>query len=187
MIEIIAEGPIEIEIENPRIDRLDGWDPIVGRVDVIETRRARIDIELPQGHVNLEGYAPSAYGSGGATESIGGFVRRAVDEPNVRLVDDEWSVELAGEWFDWIQQADRYVVERPRMSIAAALSLFRSWDETSDRQLNKALDAVLNEIDDAEVPVRELDDDERDRMRSRLRGLGMYVDIPESYRPEQAA
>lgn len=188
MIELIAKGPVRVT-EDHDVDKQDGWDPIHGTVRTTRELEVTVDLEFPQGHVNLEGYAPSSPGVDYAlAESIGRYVSDAVDPPSrgggIRLVSDEWSVELAGEWFDWIQQAHRYQVERSDMSIVDCLRRFKSWEETSDRALDRAVVEADGATGLSTVEMGLMSDSDYERLSDVLNHID-GVRIPESYRPEQ--
>lgn len=178
MIELIASGEIESRGTGSGIDCRDGHDPVCGSVSVTTRREVSVDVEFPQGHVNLEGYAPSA-GDRIAREAIGHWVEQSVDVADFEMVGSTWDVRLDGNWWDWVQQAHRYVVERPDLSLLGALNRFMQWDETDSRALDTAATKVPTERVTA-TEVGDLPDDEWDELRTVLNGLG-NVQIPESY------
>lgn len=174
MIEIIAEGPVPIVTDDRRINRQDGHDRITGRSEVRDELTVFIDLELPQGHVNLEGFVLSPY-STNPWEIVGRYVD--IDDSCVdrdRIDRRDWSVDLRGEWWDWIQQAHRYQTERPTESIVSCLELFRSWDETDTSTLDLAIKRVENSTDVRElaaIQMGELTDTEYGKLRRRLNVL----------------
>lgn len=184
MIELIASGPIE-QIEDTKISRDDGHDSIYGRVSIIDRSTIEIDLEFEQGHVNLEGYAPSA-SSWSVSECIGRFIREGIDDnlAQFELIDNDWTVELRGEIYDWIQQAHRYVTERPDMSIHSALGYFKTWDETKSSTIESARGIVERRVEHGTKNVGELSNTEWVELEESLNGL-TNVSIPESYSDEQ--
>lgn len=183
MIELIATGTIE-QIEDNRINRDDGHDSIYGRVSTIETIEVDIDLEFAQGHVNLEGYSPSAYDRP-IQECIGRFFYDQIDRPqqDIRFVENTWEIKLQGENYDWIQQAHRYVTERPDMSIREALAYFKQWSETKTETIETAIEVVENQVEHATTEVGELSDTEWMELEESLNGL-LNVSIPVSYANE---
>lgn len=179
MIELTAEGPVTVCKDGDFGPRKDGHDTVWGAVEL--TRKTHVDIvvEFEQGHVNLEGYAPSHVGWP-IDECIGGFVSEAMDLPYGMLnyEDREWDVKLRASYEDWIQQAHRYMTERPNMSLLNALNRFQSWDETDDDTLELAKSEVAW-ADLSEYPPKS-DVFDWDVLRVQLNELD-HVEIPESY------
>lgn len=192
MIELIASGPVEI-VEDVDVNRQDGWDPIRGSVRTTRELEVTVDLEFPQGHVNLEGFAASSSGGSFAQEIIERYVGEAVDPPSrgggIRVEPDRWDFELAGKWFDWVQAAHRYQVERPNMSIVGCLLLFKSWDETDDHDVEMAIQEARKASPLADVEVGEMSDESYQRLADGLRDHSLMLDnfIEDSYRPEQRA
>lgn len=174
MIELIATGPVE-SVEDERIRKTDGHDSIHGTVSITRRTEAEIDLEFSQGHVNLEGYAPSVYGDRAMPL---GSVQYHIPE-GFEPIADEWDVRLAGEWFDWVQQAHRYQTERPDRSLVGHLTLFSRWDETDGRSIDRALEEVEHIPLSGKAPA-DMNDGEWDRLRRELNTLE-NVSIPESY------
>lgn len=181
MIELIAEGPVEVCKDGRFGPRKDGHDTIAGRVELTRTSEVRVDVEFEQGHVNLEGYVPS-HVEWPVEECVGGFVSEAMDLPYGMLEyeDREWTIELRGEWWDWIQQAHRYMTERPRLSVLDALRLFRGWNETDDDTLGDAI-ANAKRCSMAQYEAGELTQDDWVDLRTELNHGFEHVSIPESY------
>lgn len=183
MIEVIAEGPVYVE-QDERIDRQSGHDRIAGRVTTTQEREVKVDLEFPQGYVNLEGYAPSQV-SWPIEEIFGRYIE--FETNHVRIETREWDVSIEGEWFDWIQQAHRYQTERPDRSIVGCLQYFGVWDETSARTLKTAVQNAreyAGELADREMG--QMDDDVYAELRRSL-NEAEHVQIPESYTEEQHA
>ena len=177
MIEIEARGPIKTHEEH-RVDKDDGHDRIVGRVTTAETTEVEIDFELPQGHVNIEGFAPSRI-DWPMREIFGRFIRDTVDG-NFEIVDREWETELTGDYWDWIQQAHRYQTERPYKSLIDCLELFSGWEETNTHAIDEAILQVDEETDYGHTEMGEMSDESWDHFRYQLNQI-YEVEIPESY------
>lgn len=184
MIELIASGPVHLA-NDTRVDRKDGHDRIRGRVTVSRELEVDLDLEFEQGHVNLEGYAPS-YVDWPLKEILGPYIRGALDAPDreIEIPGDEWDVDLRGEWWDWVQQAHRYQTERPERSLLDCLTLFSRWDEVDNRSIERAkgkLDPAR--VANSDVPLRDMDADDVSWMEGDLRGLNEYLEgtIKDSY------
>lgn len=187
MIELIASGPVRL-VEDTDIRRRDGDDSIHGRVKVTRQVEVDIDLEFPQGHVNLEGFSPSG-GDLPVREMVIPYVRGAMPDHGAdieHVSDDEWSVELWGEWWDWVQAAHRYQVERPRYSIVGILKFFRSWEETDSDTIELAISKVEQMTALASKPMKDLDDEAYDHLTGCLRFLDERLQgtIKNSYKPE---
>lgn len=178
MIEINASGPVKT-YENSRIDWMDGIDPIVGTIITAETTEVKVDLELPQGHVNLEGFAPSRH-DWTMRDVFGRYVRDTVDG-HFELVESEWNVEIDGNYWDWIQQAHRYNTERPEKSLIDCLGLFLGWEETRNNAIEEAILQVHEETDYGSTESGELSSEERSLLRYQLNQI-YEVTIPGSYR-----
>lgn len=174
MIEIIARGPVRIR-DDERIDYQSGWDTIHGRVTTVTEPVIEIDLEFDQGYVNLEGWSTQHF-------PIDEIYDRFLPDGTVEVPDREWDVEFRGEWWDWVQQAHRYQVERPGMTIADCLNIFRSWPETDDDVIDRALQEV-NDVLGANTPMGDLSDRQYARVTEDLAALHDSLRIPESYKP----
>lgn len=178
MIELYAEGPM-VESHENGIDHYDGHDRITGTVTIEPTRDVQITLEFPHGHVNLESFAPSV-GSASLKEIFGPYVEHTGMILHRQMFpSNEWSIWLLGEWYDWVQQAHRYMGDRERLSLQSALRKMGTWEETSSEDIAEAIERV-DDVDASNAPLETLDDAEREKLREELNGLP-EVDIPESY------
>jgi len=175
MIEVIAKGPVEVK-QSERVKRSDGRDMIRGRVTMTHESVALIDLELESGHVNLEAFAPSAT----ADRRIGDTFFWYIDElerqngTTIEVVEKGWDVRLQGEWWDWIQAAARYQIERADMSLTGVLRLFKGWDETNDRQIKRAI-SELSDIQAAEEKPVLMDIEEEQAYISAVGELNEHI------------
>lgn len=174
MIELVAQGPVETSTDE-KVRKKSGHDDIYGRVTTTTRETVEIDLEFPQGYVNLEGYAPSSHHCVDPLGSVSAYVPDG-SEP----IADEWDVALYGEWFDWVQQAHRYVTERPDESIVSCLETFKNWDETDSDTIGRAIDVATFETELATRLTGDLDAPELELLRAELNDLE-NVQIPESY------
>jgi len=135
MLEITASGPIE-QTEEYRNQGEDGRDPYQGSATLTRRPHLRCTLELPNGHVNLEGFAPSSYGGTDPGWSLSRIARCSghdLAESEADAVADQWTVTIRGEWWDWLDAAHRYGDERPGETAYDHLTRFSRWDETETR------------------------------------------------------
>jgi len=178
MIELRATGPVQFRVSND-FDYEDGHDRIVGNAEFDRTSDAVVEVEFTNGHVNLEAFVPSNIGEPVLT-CLEQFVSDLPFSENTTewfLLEEQWDVVLYGEWRDWIQQADRWISERPDRSLVSALERFKRWDETKTTTLETAI-VKLDYVDGAETPIGELTTGEYAGMCVQLNELGVSVDIP---------
>lgn len=139
MIEIIAEMDVIRRETAQRVDRMDGADKIHGSTTIERRETVTVDLELHgrdgqgSGHVNMESWAPSDYR--GRVDAFARFVDLGRDDEIVGA-----DVRMGGSAEEWIEAADRWISERPDKSVGDALEMFKGWDETSDRDLDRALE-----------------------------------------------
>lgn len=173
--------------QSHKTDGYGGHDQYFTANTVKKTVEASASIEFPYGHVNIEGYVLSKY----YNDEYDMLLSFCVDEnpalEDWRILEDatDLSVELYGEWWDWIQQAHRYQTERPSKSILDCLSQFRSWEETNDDALHGAINRAKEATGLVKTDCRDLSDRDHETLRDALNDLE-NVEIPESYARDTA-
>jgi len=146
-----------------------------GRADYVVENGIALEVgisarkEFPEGYVNLEGYVLSKHWT---TEDdlFHSFEFRenpALDGFTLLTDTADLSVWFTGGVHDWIQQAVRYVTERPNLSVVGALGRFQGWDETDSDVLTEAKQ-IVEEVDHTDHPVGGLGAGEYNTMLSHL-------------------
>lgn len=168
MITIRVNGTVEAEATHR--DR--GQD---GRADyaVENTLALTVDVsarkEFPEGYVNLEGYVLSEHWTT-VEDLFHSFEFRAnpaLDGFDLLADTADLSVAFNGGVHDWIQQAVRYVTERPNLSVVETLQNFKRWDGTDTDVLTEAT-RTAEQADHTNRPVGGLDAREYNAMLAQL-------------------
>ena len=168
MIEITVNGTVEAEATHR--DR--GQD---GRADYAVENTLALEVgvsarkEFPEGYVNLEGYVLSEHWTTAEDLFLSFEFREnpALDGFNLLTDTADLSVAFHGGIHDWIQQAVRYVTERPNLSVVRALQKFERWDETDSNALAEAKQ-IAGQVECTDHPVGGLDTAEYNKMLAQL-------------------
>jgi len=125
--------------------------------------------EFTEGYVNLEGYVLSEHWT---TEedlfySFEFGQNRALDGFTLLTHTADLTVSFHGGRYDWVQQAVRYVTERPNLSVVGALQKFQRWDETDNDVLTEAKQ-IAEAVDHTDHPVGGLGTGEYNTMLAQL-------------------
>lgn len=160
MIELLLTGTVEVESSYSH----SGSD---GRADytVENTLRQTVEVEarkeFPDGYVNLEGYVLSAYHTTENDMLHSFHVPDNEGLDNWKILEDsaDLEVEMHGDKFDWLDQALRYISERPNLSVVGALEKFKGWDETDGDTLDGAI-RMAQRVDNADTPTGGLSTEE---------------------------
>lgn len=140
MIDVQLDGTVEASARH----RDSGQD---GRADYAVENILSVEVsitarkEFPHGYVNLEGYVLSRHWTT-ERDLIHAFEvdqNEALEDFEIDPATADLSVEIGGDGWSWVEQAVRYVTERPNKSVLDALQQFKSWDETNGRELDKAI------------------------------------------------
>lgn len=139
MIEVVLTGTVQLA-KTYRENGSDGHAEYSLANTVKRTVEVSATKEFHHGYVNLEGYVLSRHWlrSEDALHQFGIPENDAIEDWRILEDSADLEVEMRGEAWDWIEQAVRYVTERPALSVIDALEQFRSWDETDADVINRA-------------------------------------------------
>jgi len=123
-------------------EKTDGNDRKREVVHISRDVQVEVNIALAGGHVNLEGYAPCRAG-----DHVAEKVQHMAPE-NVEIDARSLDAHIHGSGDEWLQQARRYISERPGMDVFDALELFRGWGCTNSRAIDRAEEKAMGgEVD----------------------------------------
>ena len=135
IVEYDAEATEYRELD--RENRRDGRDRTKKVVKTAHDIDVHVEYEFPHGHVNLEAFCPSR-----APDVVAENVQYDLPE-NIEVDTRTLETVVSTSADGWIQQARRWVSERPDTTAIEALEMFAGYDET--RGVRRALQKARNE------------------------------------------
>lgn len=168
MIQIKLQGSVRVYSEHTE----SGED---GRAsyETINSVRQTVEIEaiktFENGYVNLEGYVLSEHWTT-ERDMVNSFAipdNPALDGFTLDRDSADLEIEMVGDKWDWIQQAVKYLTERPDRCLIGVLDKFLHWEETDNETIGEA-QSTAAEAKHVTEDVGGLDSGEWNRMLTDL-------------------
>jgi len=125
--------------------RKDNGDPVITSLQVTHDVKVEVEIEMPDGHVNLEAYAPAR-----APDSVAERIQHDHTAEHIEVDTSTIETNMWATSDQWVRVARRWISERPDHDVTSALQVFRGWDCTDSGVLDTAIETVEADAEPAD-------------------------------------
>lgn len=125
---------------------------------------ASVDIELSEGHPNLDAWSPDY-----RVDSLASLAEREGDFREWSPVEGTWDIIIYGNAEEWVPTLISYLSERPSMSLSDVINRFLRLDGFEDGGLKSFLEKSEDGVDKFDVEQKELGESEWEELKGDIR------------------